>query len=248
MSGRRVRGSRRGAVLFDLFGTLVDVDAARLPAVELDGVCRPSTYPRWADLLEAYVGARSLADVLRAFRAVALRDEDTAERPSRLRFRALLEHLGCGSAALEEAAVVLSRAHMAAIVDATVVSPVQRAVLDAARSVGAVAVVSNFDDTGSAYAILARHGLLERVDAIAVSEAIGRRKPHPLPVVAALTSLGVAAADAVFVGDGAAVDVGAARAAGVRVVLIAPDGTSLAPSADLVVVARLDDVPQALGW
>jgi FMN phosphatase YigB (HAD superfamily) len=248
MSQRRAGGPRRGAVLFDLFGTLVDVDAARLPAVELDGERRPSTYPRWAGLLEGYVGGRSLVEVLEAFRAVAIRGEDTAERPSRLRFRALLDHLGCEGGVLEEAAVVLSRAHMAAIVEATVVSPVQRAVLDAARSVAAVAVVSNFDDTGSAYAILARHGLLDRIDAIAVSEAIGRRKPHPLPVVAALTSLDVAPADAVFVGDGAAVDVGAARAAGVRVVLIAPNGTSLAPAPDLVVVARLGDVPRALGW
>jgi FMN phosphatase YigB (HAD superfamily) len=113
--------------------------------------------------------------------------------------------------------------------------------------VGSVAVVSNFDDTASAYAILARHGLLERVDAVVISEAVGRRKPHPLPIVAALRSLDVAASDAVFIGDGATADVGAARAAGVTAVLIAPGGNEPPGTAD-VVVARLADVPRALGW
>lgn len=245
-----VRLSSRRAVLFDLFGTLVEVDPARLPAVDVGGERRPSTFPRWARLLESYVGPRRGEDVLEAFRAAAAAGADaTIERPSRARFRALLERMGCADGAvLEEAAVVLSRAHMAAIVEATVVPPAHRAVLDAARSVGAVGIVSNFDDTASAYAILARHGLLERVDAVVVSEAVGRRKPHPLPIVAALRSLDVAAADAVFIGDGAAADVGAARAAGVTAVLIAPDGETGAREDDVVVVRRLADVPRALGW
>lgn len=240
---------RRG-VLFDLFGTLIEVVPERLPVVEVDGASRPSTLPRWAAALEGYVGPRSPAQVVEAFRGARPPAEDaTIERPSRRRFRALLERLGCDGAVVEEAAVVLSRAHLAAIAEATRLPAEHRAVLDAARSVGAVGIVSNFDDTATVYAILARHGIVDRVDAIVVSEAVGRRKPHPLPVVAALRSLAVAPRDAVFIGDDVGPDVGAARAAGVPAVLLAPDGApggTLPP--DVIVVRRLGDVPRALGW
>lgn len=46
------------------------------------------------------------------------------------------------------------------------------------------------------------------------------KKPHPAPVLEALAALGVAAADALMVGDSAA-DVGAAKAAGVAIVALA---------------------------
>lgn len=234
------------ATLFDLFGTLIDVDRDRVPAVEVEGERRPTTFPRWAGLLEDYVGRRTPLEVLEAFRTAAVPSgEVTLEQPSRLRFRRGLEALGCAAAVLEEAAVVLSRAHMQAIVEATVLPSANRAVVDAARTRGRVAVVSNFDDTATAYAILARHGLLDRLDTVVISEAVGRRKPHPLPIVAALRSLGAAPEDAVFIGDGATADVGAARAAGVRAVLIGAESDA---GDDVVRVARLADVPRALGW
>jgi len=240
--------ARRG-VLFDLFGTLIEVDYDRLPTVAVGGEERPSTYPRWAALLESYVGPRTAAEVYETFRrAAGPASNPTVERPSRHRFRGLLEGLECADDVIEEAAVVLSRAHLGVIVEATRLPAAHRAVLDAARRVGGVAIVSNFDDSSTAYAILARHGLLEKVDAIVVSEAVGRRKPHPLPVVAALRSLDVAAGDAVFIGDGEVADVGAARAAGVPVVLIAPTAATQAAATGVIVVARLGDVPSALGW
>jgi FMN phosphatase YigB (HAD superfamily) len=244
-----VRPSR--AVLFDLFGTLVEVDAERLPTIDVGGGPRPSTLPRWASLLDRYVGPTSPHAVIAAFGDA--REPPTAdrlaERASRLRFRAMLGRLGCAPTLLDEAAVVLSRAHMAAIADATAVPASHHVVLDAARCVGRVGIVTNFDDTAGAYAILARHGLLARVDTVAVSEAIGRRKPHPLPVVAALRSLEVEPGDAVLIGDGVQADVGAARAAGVRAVLVRrDDAADTRPPEDVVVVRRLSDVPAALGW
>ena len=239
----------RHAVLFDLFGTLLDVVPGRLPVVEVGGVAYPSTYPWWAEHLDAYVGPMNPANVLTALRATYRRDDDpTIELPSRLRFRALLQHLGCEASVLDEAAVVLSRAHMTAIGDATAVPNSHRIVLEAARRVGAVGIVTNFDDTAGAYAILARHGLLERVDVVSVSEAVGRRKPHPLPVIAALRSLGVPPERAVLIGDSASADVQAAHAAGVRAVLIRREGVEASGAEDAVIVARLSDVPRALGW
>ncbi len=73
------------------------------------------------------------------------------------------------------------------------------------------------------------------------------RKPDPAPLRACLAGLGVAAEHAVMVGDSAA-DVGAARAAGVYVILV-PDGYTgaLAESlgADRVVKA-VAEVPSRL--
>jgi 2-phosphoglycolate phosphatase len=65
----------------------------------------------------------------------------------------------------------------------------------------------------------------------------GRAKPDPAMLLEGLTRLGVSAPDAVFVGD-MIVDVQTARAAGVRVWLVFPDGTapqnSVGEEADLV--------------
>ena len=81
-----------------------------------------------------------------------------------------------------------------------------------------------------------------------MSEAVGRRKPNPLPVIAALRSLRVTAEDAVFIGDSAVADVAAARRAGVKPVLIAPGGAPPDCGSDVVVVGCLGDVPRALEW
>jgi FMN phosphatase YigB (HAD superfamily) len=175
--------------------------------------------------------------------------DGTHERPSRLRFQAALERVGCPADRIEEGAIVLSRAHMATIAEATVLPLAHGAVLDAARSFARVGIVTNFDDTAGGYALLERHGLLERVDTVVISEAVARRKPHPLPVVAALRSLEVPAAEALMIGDSARADVGAAHAAGVDAVLIDPSGESSATlPPGTIVVRSLAEVPRRLEW
>ncbi len=70
------------------------------------------------------------------------------------------------------------------------------------------------------------------------------KKPHPLPLLTCLEELGIQPVDAVMIGDSGA-DVGAARAAGVPVVLV-PDGYTGAPAVSLGaddVVDSLADVP-----
>ena len=84
----------------------------------------------------------------------------------------------------------------------------------------ALGVITNFDDTATAYAILARHGILPRLGTVVVSEAVGLRKPNPLLVALALRDLGVAPGEAVLIGDHPIEDVGAATAAGVDAVWI----------------------------
>lgn len=73
------------------------------------------------------------------------------------------------------------------------------------------------------------------------------KKPHPLPLQTCLDHIGVLPADALMVGDSGA-DVGAARAAGVPVILV-PDGYTGVPAASLgadFVVERLSDIAEIL--
>ena len=126
-----------------------------------------------------------------------------------------------------EAAVTLSRAHMAAIVDATVLPPEHAALLAALRPSHRLGVVSNFDDTGAAYDILARHRVLPLLDTVVVSEALGLRKPHPALVRTGLRGLGLPAHDVLFVGDTFADDVAGAAAAGTDAAWIDAAGTGV---------------------
>jgi len=68
---------------------------------------------------------------------------------------------------------------------------------------------------------LARHGLLSAVDAIVFCTDVGWRKPHPAPFRRALDILGVAAKEAIFIGDDPVWDVEGAQGAGLRPVLLA---------------------------
>lgn len=91
-------------------------------------------------------------------------------------------------------------------------------------------------------AFVAHHGL--DVDAAVGSGAYGKTKPHPTIFRHALEQLGVAAEDAVMVGDSVEDDVEGARAVGMRAFLIDRDGRF--PERD----DKLDDLralPAALG-
>ncbi len=219
-------------VLFDLFGTLVHFDARRLPALDLAGERVRTTVGVLGALLAAWVPGTTPEAFWRALLAVSeemarARTEQLIELPSRERFRRALERVGCADDCRAEAAVTLSRAHMAAIVDATVLPPEHAALLAALRPSHRLGVVSNFDDTGAAYDILARHRVLPLLDTVVVSEALGLRKPHPALVRTGLRGLGLPAHDVLFVGDTFADDVAGAAAAGTDAAWIDAAGTGV---------------------
>jgi putative hydrolase of the HAD superfamily len=66
--------------------------------------------------------------------------------------------------------------------------------------------------------VLERMGLVERMDAIVLSSEVGKRKPHPAIFERALDELGVAPADALFVGDRLKADVLGASRVGMKTV------------------------------
>lgn len=222
-------------VLFDLFGTLIGVDLSRLPALEVGGQRHRTTVAGLVDALAAWVPGTSPLAFLEALLSVSeemarVRAYDHLELPSRERFRRALERVGCEDETIAEAAVHLSRTHMGLIAQATVFPPEHAALLEALRPRYRLGVVSNFDDTTTAYDILVRHGIAPLLDAVVISEALGLRKPHPAVVRTAVRTLGLQAAEVLLVGDTFAEDVTGARAAGVDAVWIdvagrgVPDG------------------------
>jgi len=86
---------------------------------------------------------------------------------------------------------------------------------DRLRAAGiGVAIASNWDDR--LRPLLAALGILDRVDAAAISSEVGAEKPDPTLFLAACAALGVPPAEAVHVGDDPNRDVAGARAAGLR--------------------------------
>jgi putative hydrolase of the HAD superfamily len=121
-------------------------------------------------------------------------------------------------------AATLARAFMRPIFAMGKLDPEAVSVLDALRGSGIkTAIVSNTPWGSSAdmwREELARHGLLDRVDAAVFCMDVGWRKPHRAPFDRALSLLGVAPAEAMFVGDDHRWDVTGARNAGLRPVLL----------------------------
>jgi putative hydrolase of the HAD superfamily len=91
------------------------------------------------------------------------------------------------------------------------------------RAEGArLAVVSNWDV--SLHDVLERTALRPLVDAVVISAELGVAKPDPAIFRAALERLDATADDALHVGDSLEHDVAGARAAGLEAILVARDG------------------------
>jgi putative hydrolase of the HAD superfamily len=101
-----------------------------------------------------------------------------------------------------------------------------------------IVVASNWDCSLPEF--LERSGLLELVDGVVSSAVVGRAKPAPEVFLAALREAGAVAEEALHVGDSLENDVGGARAAGIRAVLLARAG---APPAGVESVRSLAEVP-----
>jgi putative hydrolase of the HAD superfamily len=102
-----------------------------------------------------------------------------------------------------------------------------------------VAVISNTED-GRVREALAAAGLAERFDVIVDSHLVGYSKPDPAIFRHALELLKVEPDEAVFVGDSYAHDALAARAAGMRAVLLDP--LDLHPESVVPRIRRLGDL------
>ncbi|HET7875184.1 MAG TPA: HAD-IA family hydrolase [Methylomirabilota bacterium] len=111
-----------------------------------------------------------------------------------------------------------------------------------------LAIVSNTMRTPGAILkkILDQRGLFEYFSTLTFSDECGIRKPDPEIFRLTLERLGVAPEEAVHVGDDPVLDVEGAKAAGMRVIQMAIEGSEPAAVAPDAVIERLAELPTAL--
>jgi putative hydrolase of the HAD superfamily len=194
--------------------------------------------PITADALDRSVGA--------ATRAVEEAAGVAAGRPDRERARVYLEALFTGAGVpagrMDEVARTLQRLHQDWHLWCRTVPGTLEA-LDRLRAAGLrLGVVSNSD--GRVEEALEAAGIRDRFDVILDSALVGVEKPDPAIFRAALTALGVAPDEALFVGDIYDVDVVGARAAGIGAILLDPEAAAPEPQCRRVdsLVALVDDL------
>jgi putative hydrolase of the HAD superfamily len=191
-----------GAVLFDWYDTLAHVNgeaivAGRRAMAERAGVDPERMAALWRDTAEQ-----------RMLGALGNLEEQ---------FVTLLGRLGCAPApALVRELVEID---LRSWQDAVTLYPDARPMLEMLRARGyKLGVLSNC--SAEAGAVIERAGLDHVFEALALSFRLGVAKPQPAIYHAALTRLGAAADETMFVADGAFGELDAARALGITAVLI----------------------------
>ena len=224
---------RYRAILFDLFDTLLHFDSERLPQVQIEGRTVRSSAGRLHKVLREHAPDVSLEACYGALRgswqeAERLRALDHREITAPERMRDMLQRLtldpdDCPSGFVES----LLDEHRMALGEAVDFPAHYGALLRALHGRYRLAVVSNFDYTPTAVAMLRVAGVVDLFDTIVVSDAIGWRKPRPEIFAEALNQVGVAPADALFVGDRADIDVIGAQRMGMPVAWVNRDRSPL---------------------
>src|SRR5215470_9806775 len=221
------------AVLFDLFDTLVLFDRERLPLIEVSGKALRST----AGHVHAAV-ARHFPDVsLDAVYSGLAESWKEAERQRAIyhrevaapaRFAHFLQSLAIDPASCPTDFVrSLADTHRRELGKAAEFPAHHGVLLQKLAARYRLAVVSNFDYTPTALDILGGAGVVERFEAIVVSDEVGWRKPRRDIFDVALARLGIPAEAGLFVGDRADMDVLGAQQIGMDAAWINRDGEAL---------------------
>jgi HAD superfamily hydrolase (TIGR01509 family) len=202
------------AVFFDAGGTLVHPDYARVADALRRSVGRA---PATESLAQAeYAGRAAVESAMAADPAL-----DDGSR-WQIHFFGALTSLGFSKDELQRAGPEIRAEHEKANLWTTV-QPGAAGGLASLRARGlVVGCVSN--SNGTVAALLAKVGLQGVLDFVLDSGVVGVEKPDPEIFRIALRQAGVAASDAMHVGDLYAVDVVGARRAGIEAVLLDPLG------------------------
>jgi putative hydrolase of the HAD superfamily len=220
--------SETRAVLLDVLGTLLRMEAPG-----------PRLRTELAGRIGTDVGEEAAA---RAFRAeidyylahqLEGRDRDALERLRDRCARVVLEELGLDPGDL----TAVREAMLAAIRFEP--WPDAAPALERLRAAGIrLVAASNWDC--SLPQVLERTGLADLLDGVAASAVVGAAKPDPVLFRAALELAERGPEEALHVGDSLANDVRGARAAGIRALLVARDGTAVA---EVPSIRTLEELP-----
>jgi len=223
------------SVFFDLFDTLVHFDRDRLPTVEINGKTVRSTVAYLHAVLAAHAPDVTLDRCYGALQASwheaeRLRAIDHREVPARERFADFFRRLALDPHDLPPGLdVALIDAHRRELAKAATFPAHHRPLLERLARRHRLAVVSNFDYTPTALAILDAAGVRELFAAIVVSDEVGWRKPRADIFEEAIRRTGVEPRRTLFVGDRADIDVAGAHGMGMDSAWINPDREPLPP-------------------
>jgi putative hydrolase of the HAD superfamily len=241
------------AVLFDLFDTIVDFHADRLPQIRVGEQTLFSTSGVVYEVLREYAPQLDFETFYEAFReswrqVEERRKAELREYPSHVRFRRLLELLHMGALS-DEVVERLVSAHMETWARGAELPEANRRLLLRARERFPLGLVSNFDHPPTARRILRDVGIHDLFAVIVISAEVSWRKPHREIFLRALAALGVSPRDALFVGDTFEADVLGAKSIGMDVAWVNRSGGDVPD--DVVdpdyVIARLEDLAPVLG-
>jgi putative hydrolase of the HAD superfamily len=218
------------AIFFDAGNTLIHMDYGAI-ASEL---ARRGVQADAADVQRAEWRARVRLDASFG-RGTSTESSDTGDRY----LRYLLDELQVHDTAVVAALSAWRRGYNAPVGLWTEGEPEAEAALTLARARGLrTACISN--SNGTVAAILESLGLARHLDFVIDSSQVGVEKPDPRIFHLALERAGVAADEAVYVGDLYSVDVVGARAAGLSAILMDPGacwGSRDCPSAATALAA-----------
>jgi HAD superfamily hydrolase (TIGR01549 family) len=215
-----------------MFDTLVRFDRERLPRIRINGREVRSSVGRLHPVAAPALPGVSLEAFYEAFLASyrdaeERRGADHREVPAVERFGYCYARLGVEPATVpRELTERLVDLHAACLAEAAEPLPGLRELFDWLRGRYRLGLVSNFDYSPTVRRILGADGLLERFEAVLVSDAIGWRKPSARIFEAALARLAVPARDCLFVGDRPEIDVAGAKGAGIDAAWLNPAGAA----------------------
>jgi HAD superfamily hydrolase (TIGR01549 family) len=217
-----------GALFFDLFDTLVHFERERLPEIEIDGKRVRSTAGHLHAVLAAHVPGVTLeqtyAGLLASWQeAERLRAIDHREVSAQERFAEFFRRLALDPARLPPGLdVALIDAHRRELAKAARFPAHYGPLLQRLGRRHRLAIVSNFDYTPTALAILDAAGVRDLFAAIVVSDEVGWRKPRPDIFEEAIRRTGAEPRRTLFVGDRADIDVVGAHGVGMDAAWINP--------------------------
>ena len=220
------------ACVFDAGGTLVHPDWPRLASLAADVAGRE---------FEAVEMGRAMSEVLKAVGSEIQKTSAPSSEETKQHWvlRRVFAALGLDGAACECVAGRLDVAHDERHLWCGPDPDAPRVLEELKREGLRLAVISNTED-GRIRDALEAAGLASHFELLVDSHLVGCRKPDAAIFRLALENLGVEACDAAFVGDSYVHDALAARAVGMRAILLDPLG--LHPESICPRVERLGDL------